>query len=134
MSISWMGKRDSENCWYEVSFWTPCSSSSFSSGVLKNFTLFFVSKLFLESLNCLNSELVQLQQHNTAHSKKDNSLYKILCKMLDGNLDSSSDISKSKVWFGLYHPKVPHTDFLLNIHCLLSWSVYSLVQCSSIFC
>ncbi|KAI5444030.1 hypothetical protein KIW84_012591 [Lathyrus oleraceus] len=25
--------------------------------------------------------------------------------MLDGNLDSSSDISESKVWFALYHPK-----------------------------
>ncbi|XP_004517296.1 uncharacterized protein At3g06530-like [Cicer arietinum] len=44
-------------------------------------------------------------QHNKAHSKKDDSLYKILCKMLDGNLDSSSDISESKVWFALYHPK-----------------------------
>ncbi|KAJ1389579.1 U3 small nucleolar RNA-associated protein 10 [Sesbania bispinosa] len=29
----------------------------------------------------------------------------ILCKMLDGNLDSSFDISDSKVWFALYHPK-----------------------------
>ncbi|PNY12135.1 U3 small nucleolar RNA-associated protein [Trifolium pratense] len=44
-------------------------------------------------------------QHNKAQSKKDNSLYKILCKMLDGNLDSSSDISESKLWFALYHPK-----------------------------
>ncbi|GAU49365.1 hypothetical protein TSUD_252390 [Trifolium subterraneum] len=44
-------------------------------------------------------------QHNKAQSKKDDSLYKILCKMLDGNLDSSSDISESKLWFALYHPK-----------------------------
>ncbi|KAI5415455.1 hypothetical protein KIW84_040764, partial [Lathyrus oleraceus] len=43
--------------------------------------------------------------NNKAHSKKDDSLYKILCKMLDGNLDSSSDISESKVWFALYYPK-----------------------------
>ncbi|XP_058732539.1 uncharacterized protein At3g06530-like [Vicia villosa] len=43
--------------------------------------------------------------NNKSHSKKDDSLYKILCKMLDGNLDSPSDISESKVWFALYHPK-----------------------------
>jgi hypothetical protein len=43
MSISWLGKRYSENCWYKLSFWTRCSSSSFSSGVLKNFMLLFVS-------------------------------------------------------------------------------------------
>ncbi|XP_057441205.1 uncharacterized protein At3g06530 isoform X2 [Lotus japonicus] len=44
-------------------------------------------------------------QDNKTHSKKDDSLYKILCKMLDGNLDSSFDISESRVWFALYHPK-----------------------------
>lgn len=44
-------------------------------------------------------------QDNKACSTKDDSLYKVLCKMLDGNLDSSLDISDSKVWFGLYHPK-----------------------------
>lgn len=43
-------------------------------------------------------------QNNKAHSKKDDSVYKILCKMLDGNLDSSSDRSESKVWFALCHP------------------------------
>lgn len=54
--------------------------------------------------NDLNFELVQ--QDNKAHSKKDDSVYKILCKMLDGNLNSSVDISDSKFWFALHHPKV----------------------------
>ncbi|KAI3712588.1 hypothetical protein L1987_71147 [Smallanthus sonchifolius] len=38
-------------------------------------------------------------------SKKDNSAYEILCKALDGGLDSSSSLSDSKIWFGLEHPK-----------------------------
>lgn len=29
-----------------------------------------------------------------------------LCKVLDGNLDSSLSISNSKAWFGLHHPEV----------------------------
>lgn len=61
----------------------------------------------------LSYELVQ--QDNKARSKKDGSLYKTLCKMLDGNLDSSFDISDSKVWFALNHPKVIPIVFLLNI-------------------
>ncbi|KAI7750203.1 hypothetical protein M8C21_026300, partial [Ambrosia artemisiifolia] len=36
-------------------------------------------------------------------SKKDTSAYEILCKTLDGGLDSS-DSSDSKIWFGLEHP------------------------------
>jgi U3 small nucleolar RNA-associated protein 10 len=71
------------------------------------FSLLAIIVRISESLDGLNFELVQLQQHNKAQSKKDDSLYKILCKMLDGNLDSSSDISESKLWFALYHPKVP---------------------------
>ncbi|KAL8224035.1 hypothetical protein R6Q57_019510 [Mikania cordata] len=38
-------------------------------------------------------------------SKKDNSIYEILCKILDGGLNSSSALSESKIWFGLEHPK-----------------------------
>ncbi|KAK9059672.1 hypothetical protein SSX86_020376 [Deinandra increscens subsp. villosa] len=38
-------------------------------------------------------------------SKKDNSVYDILCKTLDGGVDSSSALSDSKIWFGLEHPK-----------------------------
>lgn len=74
-----------------------------------NFLLFFVCMYCQKVFNGLNFELVQ--QDNKTHSKKDDSLYKILCKMLDGNLDSSFDISESRVWFALYHPKVLHTDF-----------------------
>jgi len=35
--------------------------------------------------------------------------------LLDGNLDSALDISDSKVWFGLYHPKVSTIALLLNV-------------------
>nr|GEW70692.1 hypothetical protein [Tanacetum cinerariifolium] len=38
-------------------------------------------------------------------SKKDNLAYEILCKTLDGGVDSSSALSDSKIWFGLEHPK-----------------------------
>lgn len=74
--------------------------------------------------NGLNFE--HIQQDNKAASRKDDSLYKVLCKMLDGNLDSSLDISDSKVWFGLYHPKVSTIDLLLK-RCMEIY-VYSPVQ------
>ncbi|AET00469.2 uncharacterized protein At3g06530 isoform X2 [Medicago truncatula] len=77
------------------------STSSMSAGWAKEILKIVDMKYPSE----LRAAVHHFLQHNTAHSKKDNSLYKILCKMLDGNLDSSSDISKSKVWFGLYHPK-----------------------------
>ncbi|XP_023757327.1 uncharacterized protein At3g06530 [Lactuca sativa] len=39
------------------------------------------------------------------NSKKDSFTYEILCKTLDGGLDSSFPLSDSKIWFGLEHPQ-----------------------------
>ncbi|XP_028799979.1 uncharacterized protein At3g06530 isoform X2 [Neltuma alba] len=47
----------------------------------------------------------QFLQDNKVRSKKDGSVYKILCKILDGNLDSSLNMSDSKIWLALHHPK-----------------------------
>ncbi|KAI5433025.1 hypothetical protein KIW84_020356, partial [Lathyrus oleraceus] len=77
------------------------SISLMSAGWAKKILIIVNTKYPSELRGAVNHFL----QNNKAHSKKDDSLYKILCKMLDGNLDSSSDISESKVWFALYHPK-----------------------------
>ncbi|THG22300.1 uncharacterized protein At3g06530-like [Camellia sinensis] len=39
-------------------------------------------------------------------SKNEDSIYEILCRTLDGNLDLSVEVSDSKIWFALEHPKV----------------------------
>ncbi|KAI8564501.1 hypothetical protein RHMOL_Rhmol03G0186500 [Rhododendron molle] len=38
-------------------------------------------------------------------SKNDGSIDEIMCRILDGNLDLSIDVSDSKIWFALEHPK-----------------------------
>ncbi|KAK1577185.1 hypothetical protein Q3G72_019640 [Acer saccharum] len=38
-------------------------------------------------------------------SKKEDTVFEILCKMLDGDIDMSEAISDSKLWFALNHPK-----------------------------
>ncbi|KAF5959772.1 hypothetical protein HYC85_000981 [Camellia sinensis] len=38
-------------------------------------------------------------------SKNEDSIYEILCRTLDGNLDLSVEVSDSKIWFALEHPK-----------------------------
>lgn len=53
----------------------------------------------------LRGAVSQFLQDNTVRSKKDGSVYKILSKMLDGNLDSSLNMSGSKIWLALHHPK-----------------------------
>ncbi|CAI8586853.1 unnamed protein product [Vicia faba] len=77
------------------------SISLMSAGWAKKILIIVNTKYPSELRGAVNHFL----QNNKSHSKKDDSLYKILCKMLDGNLDSSSDVSESKVWFALYHPK-----------------------------
>ncbi|XP_052736877.1 uncharacterized protein At3g06530 isoform X2 [Vigna angularis] len=77
------------------------STSSMSAGWAKKILIIFNTKYPSE----LRGAVHHFLQENKARSKKDDSLYKVLCKLLDGNLDSALDISHSKVWFGLYHPK-----------------------------
>ncbi|RDX79717.1 hypothetical protein CR513_39830, partial [Mucuna pruriens] len=77
------------------------STSSMSAGWAKKILIIVNTKYPSE----LRGAVHHFLQDNKACSKKDDSSYKVLCKMLDGNLDSSLDISDSKVWFGLYHPK-----------------------------
>ncbi|GFY84407.1 ARM repeat superfamily protein [Actinidia rufa] len=38
-------------------------------------------------------------------SKNEGSMFEILCRILDGNLDLSLEVSDSKIWFTLEHPK-----------------------------
>ncbi|KAH7557345.1 hypothetical protein JRO89_XS11G0129200 [Xanthoceras sorbifolium] len=38
-------------------------------------------------------------------SKKEDTVFEILCKTLDGDIDMSEAISDSKLWFALHHPK-----------------------------
>lgn len=38
-------------------------------------------------------------------SDKENSIFEILSNMLEGNVDVSANISDSKLWFALHHPK-----------------------------
>ncbi|KAG4402850.1 hypothetical protein GLYMA_02G290200v4 [Glycine max] len=77
------------------------STSSVSAGWAKKI-LFVVNTKYPSELRGAAHHFLQ---DNKARSKKDDSLYKVLCKMLDGNSDSSLDISDSNVWLGLYHPK-----------------------------
>ncbi|XP_022637564.1 uncharacterized protein At3g06530 isoform X2 [Vigna radiata var. radiata] len=77
------------------------STPSMSAGWAKKILIIFNTKYPSE----LRGAVHHFLQENKARSKKDDSLYKVLCKLLDGNLDSALDISHSKVWFGLYHPK-----------------------------
>lgn len=47
-------------------------------------------------------------------SKKEDTSFEILSKMLDGNIDVSEAISDSKIWFALHHPKVNSAAFHKN--------------------
>lgn len=76
-------------------------STSLSAGWAKKILIIVNTKYPSELRGAVHCFL----QDNKACSTKDDSLYKVLCKMLDGNLDSSLGISDSKVWFGLYHSK-----------------------------
>lgn len=51
-------------------------------------------------------------------SNKEGSVYDKLCRMLDGNLDLSVEISDSKIWFALEHPKVSFGSSLRNCVCV----------------
>ncbi|KAK7276819.1 hypothetical protein RIF29_17965 [Crotalaria pallida] len=77
------------------------STSSMSAGWAKKILIIVNTKYPSE----LRGAVQHFLQDKKVHSKRDDSLYKILCKMLDGNLESSDDISDSKIWFALHHPK-----------------------------
>ncbi|KAK7320388.1 hypothetical protein VNO77_29813 [Canavalia gladiata] len=77
------------------------STSSMSAGWAKKVLIIVNTKYPSD----LHGAVHHFLQEGKGCSKKDDSLHKILCKMLDGNSDSSLDNSDSKVWFGLYHPK-----------------------------
>ncbi|XP_076945325.1 uncharacterized protein At3g06530-like [Bidens hawaiensis] len=53
----------------------------------------------------LREAVRSFQEETEVKSKKGNSSYEMLCKILDGGLDSSSAASDSKIWFALEHPK-----------------------------
>lgn len=47
-------------------------------------------------------------------SKKEDTGFEILSKVLDGNIDVSEAIPDSKIWFALHHPKVNSMAFCKN--------------------
>ncbi|XP_076957841.1 uncharacterized protein At3g06530-like [Bidens hawaiensis] len=53
----------------------------------------------------LREAVQSFQEETEVKSKKGNSSYEMLCKILDSGLDSSSAASDSKIWFALEHPK-----------------------------
>jgi U3 small nucleolar RNA-associated protein 10 len=66
-------------------------------------------KQILVSINeCYPAELqksVQSFLKDTKVRSAEGSVYESLCKMLDGDLQSSFSVSDSKIWFALEHPK-----------------------------
>ncbi|KAF7836313.1 uncharacterized protein G2W53_011172 [Senna tora] len=77
------------------------SISSASGGWAKKILIVLNKKYPSE----LRGAVHQFLQEDKVHSKKDDSVNEILCKMLDGNLDSSLNISDSKIWLALHHPQ-----------------------------
>lgn len=65
-------------------------------------------------------------------SKKEDTVFEILCKMLDGNIDVSEAIPDSKIWFALHHPKVNymafHKNYLLGSYQDMCKSPYACVM------
>lgn len=53
----------------------------------------------------LRGAVHQFLEDSKMKSKKEGSVYDKLCRILDGNLDMSLEISDSKIWFSLEHPK-----------------------------
>lgn len=62
-------------------------------------------------------------QNTKVQSNKEDTVYEVLCKMLDGNIDMSDAISDSKIWFALQHPKVCSMEFHKN---------YELITCQHV--
>ncbi|KAF5805582.1 putative U3 small nucleolar RNA-associated protein [Helianthus annuus] len=76
------------------------TSSTAAKSKLKQILVSINVHYSLELREAVRSSLEDIE----VKSKKDNSAYEILCKALDGGLDSSAS-SDSKIWFGLEHPK-----------------------------
>ncbi|KAI4332818.1 hypothetical protein L6164_017696 [Bauhinia variegata] len=89
------------SCCLKLSQKVGDATSSMSGGWAKK-VLIVVNKKYPSDLH---RAVNQFLQHNKVRSKKGDATYKILCKMLDGDLDSSLDISDSKIWLALNHPK-----------------------------
>ncbi|XP_044468232.1 uncharacterized protein At3g06530-like [Mangifera indica] len=53
----------------------------------------------------LHGAVRKFLEDTKVQSKKEDTVYEVLCKMLDGNIDLSDAISDSKIWFALHHPK-----------------------------
>ncbi|KAG5556775.1 hypothetical protein RHGRI_007143 [Rhododendron griersonianum] len=76
------------------------SLTTLDDDVVKRVLPYVLSELQLDAKGGLDLKDAKVQ------SKNDGSIYEILCRILDGNLDLSIDVSDSKIWFALEHPKV----------------------------
>lgn len=77
------------------------TSSSAAGSKVKQILVSINEHYPLELREAVQSFLEDLE----GQSKKDSSAYEVLCKTLDGGLDSSFALSDSKIWFGLEHPQ-----------------------------
>ncbi|XP_010275398.1 PREDICTED: uncharacterized protein At3g06530 isoform X2 [Nelumbo nucifera] len=53
----------------------------------------------------LRGAVYKLLEDSKTHSMMEGSIFEILCLLLDGNLQGPVEISDSKIWFSLEHPK-----------------------------
>ncbi|XAR66099.1 hypothetical protein NMG60_11012179 [Bertholletia excelsa] len=78
------------------------NESSLKSGI-------WVKKIFILVNNRYPSEFIgavhKFLGDTKIQSKIEGSIYEILCRILDGHLDLSLEVSDSKIWFALEHPK-----------------------------
>ncbi|XP_047327149.1 uncharacterized protein At3g06530 [Impatiens glandulifera] len=72
-------------------------TGSFAKKVLVSINKSYPSELLEAGRKFMENAETQSEDHGSA--------YDTLCKILDGGLDSSVEISDSKVWFALEHPK-----------------------------
>ncbi|XP_024990164.1 uncharacterized protein At3g06530 isoform X2 [Cynara cardunculus var. scolymus] len=77
------------------------TSSSAPGSKVKEILVSINEHYMLELREAVQSFLEDLE----GQPKKDSSAYEVLCKTLDGGLDSSFALSDSKIWFGLEHPQ-----------------------------
>ncbi|KAL5745887.1 hypothetical protein ACOSP7_027033 [Xanthoceras sorbifolium] len=77
-------------------------SNSTLSGTWAKKILVVINKKYPSELR---RAVCKFLEDTKVQSKKEDTVFEILCKTLDGDIDMSEAISDSKLWFALHHPK-----------------------------
>ncbi|XP_057972834.1 uncharacterized protein At3g06530 [Malania oleifera] len=77
-------------------------SSSSGPGIWAKQILVMINKKYPSELR---EAVRKFMEDAKVQSKKEGSIIEVLCRRLDGNLDTPSEISDSKIWLALEHPK-----------------------------